>query len=435
MNRAAFLSLAATGVAANVIGPGSRAMAAAPSEGRKPSDPLAGKFAIVAKAPPAADGNHTFFLSNAFTDLGNGTYLAASPLTVRLREGDAVTGHSVLVARSVDRGDTWQVVGRLPQTEVVEVALFAFGGRVYMFIGPRTQAGIIRVMVSKDNGSSWSEPTEVVHTKPAGVNASQSGSTGTADPVETAARSEAWYCLHQTTMVVHEGKLYFAVSERLQRLRIVSCELQGILDPACWRISEPAEMPLPKELNPGLFPGPSMRCLEGNVVRVNGRLSVLARAVIDRQGTASIAAVFDAQDTGKTLKLEFSQFYAIPGGQCKFYIIHDAVSKLYWMASNLPVDSQKRAAPETPEIFRHHDRRFLMLFYSADSLNWFPAGCIVRTNNPRQSFMYPSLIIDGNDLAVLSRTARESGRAHDADLMTFHRVKNFREYAMDLTMT
>ena len=49
-----------------------------------------------------------------------------------------------------------------------------------------------------------------------------------------------------------------------------------------------------------------------------------------------------------------------------------------------------------------------------------------------QSFMYPSMVIDGDDIALLSRTGRDSGDYHDADLATFHRVRNFRFLAMDI---
>jgi hypothetical protein len=99
-------------------------------------------------------------------------------------------------------------------------------------------------------------------------------------------------------------------------MAVASCDLkQGILNSAAWRISEGAEMNIPVELNPGLFPGPSMHCLEGNVVNVGGRLRVLARAIIDRQGTANIAAAFDISLENGMASLSFTQFVALPGGQ------------------------------------------------------------------------------------------------------------------------
>ena len=79
-----------------------------------------------------------------------------------------------------------------------------------------------------------------------------------------------------------------------------------------------------------------------------------------------------------------------------------------------------------------NDRRFLMLFYSADSLNWFQAGCIAQAPKLSQSFMYARPVIDGDDLAILVRTSIAAPNQHDADHATFHRVCNFRTLAMKL---
>lgn len=76
--------------------------------------------------------------------------------------------------------------------------------------------------------------------------------------------------------------------------------------------------------------------------------------------------------------------------------------------------------------------RILMLMYSIDALNWFQAGCIAMAPKLRQSFMYASLLVDGQDMLVLSRTSREGQDQHDADQCTFHRVRDFRRLAHDL---
>ena len=46
--------------------------------------------------------------------------------------------------------------------------------------------------------------------------------------------------------------------------------------------------------------------------------------------------------------------------------------------------------------------------------------------------MFPSAVIDGEDLVLLSRASPDSGDQHDADLSTIHRVNKFRTIAMDL---
>jgi hypothetical protein len=45
------------------------------------------------------------------------------------------------------------------------------------------------------------------------------------------------------------------------------------------------------------------------------------------------------------------------------------------------------------------------------------------------------MLIDGDDLVLVSRTGRDSGNQHDVDLATFHRIKRFRDLAVDLTPT
>jgi hypothetical protein len=41
-------------------------------------------------------------------------------------------------------------------------------------------------------------------------------------------------------------------------------------------------------------------------------------------------------------------------------------------------------------------------------------------------------LIDGQDLLVLSRTSHDGRDQHDADLSTFHRVRDFRRLALNL---
>ena len=79
-----------------------------------------------------------------------------------------------------------------------------------------------------------------------------------------------------------------------------------------------------------------------------------------------------------------------------------------------------------------NDRRFLMLLYSVDALNWFQAGCVAQAKTLRQSFMYGSPVVNGDDLLVISRTSINAFDQHDADHATFHRVRNFRSLALNL---
>jgi hypothetical protein len=46
--------------------------------------------------------------------------------------------------------------------------------------------------------------------------------------------------------------------------------------------------------------------------------------------------------------------------------------------------------------------------------------------------MYARPIVEGNDLVVLSRSSIDAPNQHDADCATFHRVRNFRDLALNL---
>ncbi len=108
------------------------------------------------------------------------------------------------------------------------------------------------------------------------------------------------------------------------------------------------------------------------------------------------------------------------------------------MASNLATDSQdfQNNRERLIEIGYHggpgNERRLLFLSYSLDVLNWFPAGCIAMWPSPLQAFMYPCVAVDGDDLVLISRTSKDAQNQHDADLVTFHRIQDFRSLALNL---
>jgi hypothetical protein len=151
--------------------------------------------------------------------------------------------------------------------------------------------------------------------------------------------------------------------------------------------------------------------------------------------------VFDLTDDGKTIDLKFAQFNPMPGGQLKYTVIWDDVSRLFWATSNLVADSQGafdwwKKGEARGNYWGYggggNDRRFLFLHYSLDGLNWFPAGCVAQAAKISQSFMYARPVIDGDDLGIISRTSVDAPNQHDSDFATFHRVRDFRKLALNL---
>ena len=394
---------------------------------------LAPDYRIIAQLPPNKSGG--YFMAPSLVKLPSGALIAAIPHGSSYPDGGQSL-RSFWFYRSVDGGLSWEQVSKLPY-DSCEPNLFVHDGKLYVLFTPnqnntsmersmfpRDGRWGIWVSVSDDEGSSWSAAKRVVEGPAMPGNVTPQHSTG-----------------GEAAMLVSGGKLYLSVSDWFRRMAIVSCRLdQGILNQEAWRISEMVDMPIPAELEYEPFRGGGrMRVLEGNVVEVSGKLLVIARAVINGAATANMGAIFEIQDEADApLRLSFIQLYPIPGGQMKFYIEYDKISQLYWMASNLPsnsaflVDDGAWAKAKKTHAFAT-DRRSMLLWYSVDALNWFPAGWIARAKGWTQSFHYPVMHIDGDDIILISRTGRDSGNQHDVDLATFHRIKNFRSFAVDLT--
>ena len=76
----------------------------------------------------------------------------------------------------------------------------------------------------------------------------------------------------------------------------------------------------------------------------------------------------------------------------------------------------------------------IVLISSADLRTWREHGTILRwregeklTRQDRFAFQYLDWQFDGNDLIAVSRTAWNAQSFHNANHLTFHRVKTFRE--------
>ena len=357
------------------------------------SPPLAQGYTVAAEVP---DHVKYFIHDPGMARLPNGHFLVAAPCWQR-----GVGPDHLMMARSVDGGSSWQRLSVLPYAEGTP---FVVGDELYMFTQPRQHQDVY-FMRSDDEGESW---------------------TGAVKVLEGA----FWNC--QTNMVIRDGQLYWVLDQKHKATAAIAADLsKDLLDPGAWRISQvvPANQTAVQfrtahdEHQPEQFDDWN---LEGNVMDVKGQLRVACRVNPKHTGTTpGIAAVFDLEDDGAGLNLRFDQHYPWPGGQSKFCIVYDELTRLFWMACNIISSAEPQKLDGGPNA----ERRILMLYCGMDGLNWLPAGCVAMAPSSSQSFMYPSMVIDGDDLAILSRTCRNSGHFHDADLATFHRVQSFRELA------
>ncbi len=123
-------------------------------------------------------------------------------------------------------------------------------------------------------------------------------------------------------------------------------------------------------------------------------------------------------------------FLPMPGGQMKFHICWDEKTKLYWLLSTQATDSMRRKELLSKERFNIpcDERQRLQLSFSTNMVDWCFAGLVAIGESEKQSRHYAGMDIDGNDLVIVSRSGdKDASSAHDTNLSTFHRVKNFRD--------
>lgn len=397
------------------------ALAALPWAGAAPR-PLAQDHTVVAHNP-----DHSLYIEGCgLVRLAGRTLVAVVPLVPRgeraAERRSSASRTRILLSR--DAGSTWSEQAQLPYYSAVpwvhDGALYLFG----MKGGTTHRNDDLLLLRSTDAGRTWSAPV-------------------------TLATGHFWNC--QTGMVIRGGKIYWAVDDLSLGMtdrgpRIVRGDLTGdIMAAASWRLSNPVAFPgVPDALTHPQFAASSSQYLEPNVVEVQGRIRVLTTVKPKRQTTTGLAGILDLAEQGSDLTLTFTQYHPVPGAQLKFCVVWDDRSKLFWAAMNLPADAQmvspwwqplkdKAKSPDAARVAQGgNDRRTLFLHYSLDALNWFPAGCLVQAPKMSQSFMYPALVIDGDDLAMICRTAKAAPDQHDADFATFHRVARFRDLALNL---
>lgn len=323
------------------------------------------------------------------------------------------------ILHSLDAGATWRKRSTLPYYSAVP---WIHKGTLYLFAntpGTEFRNDDLLLLSSGDNGKTWSEPV-------------------------TLFKGHFWNC--HTGMVIRDGRIYWALDDlgfgaNRGPLVVMGDLTMDPMDPKAWRRSNAVPFPgIPDAMVNQRFSDQDSLYLEPNVIDVGGKLRVLATVKPQNQTTANLCAVFDLTEEAGELSLKFVQFSPMPGGQLKFTVLWDETSQMFWSTANLVADSQQRYRWWTDSKdgklqgspFGGNDRRFLMLQYSVDGLNWFQAGCVARAGKVSQSFMYARPIIDGDDLAIISRTSIDAPNQHDADHATFHRVKNFRKTALNL---
>ena len=379
------------------------------------AEPLAQSYHVIAVSP---DPSQVWAGTPALARLPSGRLVACYEWFRRGVDAERIPNQTEILV-SDDRGKTW---GRTTEIDIIWPSLFTYGHELYA-IGSRRKSREAVITRSSDGGQTFT-PEQTLF--------------------EGRFHNSATHVLIKDSWAYRAYEACEAGAGRSQwRSLVVAGDLsRDLLDRDSWRMSPQLEFPGVPDLLQQHFYEPSVEdkipetCwLEGNVIAVRGDIRVVLRTTIDAHSTAGLAAICRLEDDGTELRYRFVQFHPMPGAQCKFSILYDEPSGLFWTTVTRPTDPWQDRGPLKARGFfgaPGNERRILMLMYSLDALNWFDAGCVAMSPHPLDSFSYASQIVDADDLLVLARTSQGGLNQHDTNLITLHRVRRFRDLALKI---
>ncbi len=406
--------------------------------------PLAQDYVVVGQSP---DPEKIPLYTPSICRLDSGRLVASYE---EGKEGKANGAQHVHILTSDDHGQTWTPRAR---TRITHGRIFRAGASLYLL----GHEGDLVVTRSDDNGETWTPSVKLT-----------SGQSwhGTAGNV--------WYKGDHVYLVM-EQRVAKAIKGwpvgELAPVLLRARTADDLTKPASWTFasrlpfcealpgykendtptnffgvpfytqSYPDRAPIAGKLNM-----PPMGWLEGNVVQLNDpdhywydptghTFHLFLRAHTGGTGYAAMCKVVENDDGSMTTSLESVPsgkkilFLPMPGGQMRFHVLYDEKSKLYWLLSSQATDSMTRVEKLSPERYNlpNNERHRLVLHFSKNMVDWCFAGLVAIGDSPKQARHYASMDIDGNDLVILSRSGDAGAKsAHEGNLITFHRVKDFR---------
>lgn len=383
--------------------------------------PTASVLGIVINHLPSA-GN-SYVGSPSIAVLPDGAYIASHDMF-----GPAATHDTTLVFRSADRGQTWRQIAAIKGQFWSN--LFVHHGALYL-MGTSRAMGVVVIRRSDDGGATW--------TTPDGEN-------------KGLLLAEKTYRTAPTPVVEHAGRLWRAMSEngsardRAVRAFTMSAPAGAdLLQAGNW--SSSPRLPGRREFLEGRFG----RWVEGNaVISPAGEVVNLLRVQFgtardsgrdtweNYDGWAKAALINFGQDGTVAAFDPAHDFVEFPGGLVKFTVRRDPRTEFYWALTTAVPPVHRQARRVTDRI-----RNTVMLTRSRDLRDWEIRSVVLYSPELlRVGYQYLDWVFEGADLLAVCRTATPDGSlgpgmrhqgidpAHDANFLTFHRLRNFRDLTL-----
>ncbi len=356
------------------------------------------------------------------------------------------------VFTSNDQGGTWDYRQSYP---FVHARIFRNGSHLHM-VG---DTGSTQIVQSSDGGTSWQQPKDLTSRDP-------DGDSYVHAPTQTLhANGNIYFVGMKITDFAHKGEFGSTHAAVVMRAK----ESSNLMKRSSWTFSEPvtafSDLVPQNSLDYFGMPFFSVPRSDHNERIAHRRWAdrlgwrdahifqiqdpnhywydpsgktfhILAAAATHRSNFAALAKMQE-DDTGHmTLSLETTPagtkaaFIPLPGGNMKFHILFDDVSKKYWLVSNQMRDSLTRAdklPPDRQGLPSDEDQR-LQLHFSSNLVDWCFAGYVNAATTPGQFLCDPSLAILGNDLCVIAIAGTAApGTNHNATSLLFHSIPAFRD--------
>jgi hypothetical protein len=357
---------------------------------------------IVIDHIPASTGN--YIGSPSICILPDGDYVASHDYF-----GPGSTEHQqaqTVVFRSADRGKTWKKISLI--NGQFWSNLFVHRNELYI-MGTWKHYGNLVIRRSVDGGVTWSNPTG--HSN----GLLFEGEYHTAPMPVVQFRNRLWRAVENAESTVDDwGKRFSAM--------IISAPEDGdLLNAFSWSATN--YLSFDHTFLNGKFGG----WLEGNaVVSPEGNIVDILRVATSEKGRDLAAIVKISNDDLKASFDPSTGFIDFVGGSKKFTIRFDEKSRRYWTIANMITE-------EFSGLDAGSVRNTLVLNSSTDLKKWTIHKILLHHPDVvKHGFQYIDWQFDGRDIIFVSRTAYddEFGGAHnfhDANFLTFHRIRNFRK--------